>query len=130
MSTVTQTIRQAIIDAVLQIAPEADFARVDAKRSLRQQLDIDSFDFLNLLIDLHARLGVEIPEADYAKVDTLGGDGGVSGGAGGSEGERWFAVMSSRVCWSPHAVRTALVEAPRPSGQTPCRDYGGPVRPG
>jgi acyl carrier protein len=71
VSTVTQTIRQAIIDAVLQIAPEADFARVDAKRSLRQQLDIDSFDFLNLLIDLHARLGVEIPEADYAKVDTL-----------------------------------------------------------
>lgn len=71
MNDPAQTLRQAIVDAVLQIAPEADFARIDANRSLRQQLDIDSFDFLNLLIDLRARLGVEIPEADYSKVDTL-----------------------------------------------------------
>ena len=71
MNDPAQSLRQAIIDAVLQIAPEADFARIDVNRSLRQQLDIDSFDFLNLLIDLRARLGVEIPEADYSKVDTL-----------------------------------------------------------
>lgn len=64
-------IRHHIVEAVLAIAPEADFSRVDAGRSLRTQLDLDSFDFLNLLIDLHARLGVEIPEADYGKVDSL-----------------------------------------------------------
>jgi acyl carrier protein len=64
-------VRQAVIDAVHVIAPEADFAGVDGRRSLREQLDLDSFDFLNLLIDLRARLGVEIPERDYAQVDAL-----------------------------------------------------------
>jgi acyl carrier protein len=67
----SQAIRQTVIDAILAIAPEADFTQLDTGRSLRQQLDIDSFDFLNLLIDLHERLGVEIPEADYGKVDSL-----------------------------------------------------------
>jgi acyl carrier protein len=70
-ATPTQAMRQTVIDAILAIAPEADFTQLDAGKSLRQQLDIDSFDFLNLLIDLHARLGVEIPEADYGKVDAL-----------------------------------------------------------
>lgn len=65
--------RSAVIEAVLEIAPEADFARVDPGRSLREQLELDSFDFLNLLIALHERLGVEVPEADYRRVDSLDG---------------------------------------------------------
>ena len=68
-----ETIRRAVADAVLALAPEADLARIDARRSLREQLDIDSFDFLNLLIDLQGRLGVEVPEADYRRVDSLDG---------------------------------------------------------
>lgn len=70
-ATQPQAIRQTVIDSILAIAPEADFTQLNDQRSLRRQLDIDSFDFLNLLIDLHARLGVEIPEADYGKVDSL-----------------------------------------------------------
>lgn len=66
-----EAIRRAVIDAALAIAPEADFATVDPARSLREQLDLDSFDFLNLLIALHERLGVEVPEADYGRVDSL-----------------------------------------------------------
>jgi acyl carrier protein len=65
------TIRQAIADAVAAIAPEADLGRIDPRGSLREQLDLDSFDFLNLLIALRERLGVEIPEADYGRVDSL-----------------------------------------------------------
>ncbi|WP_374563949.1 acyl carrier protein [Ideonella sp.] len=64
-------VRQAVIDSVLEIAPEADFAQVAPQQSLREQLDLDSFDFLNLLIALQQRLGVEVPEADYARVDSL-----------------------------------------------------------
>jgi len=66
-------IRQAVIDAVLTIAPEADFATVVPTKSLREQLDLDSFDYLNVLIALAKRLQVEVPEADYGKVDTLDG---------------------------------------------------------
>jgi acyl carrier protein len=54
-----------------QIAPEADFSRLDANRPIQSELDIDSFDFLNFLISLNEELGVEIPEADYGQVATL-----------------------------------------------------------
>ena len=38
---------------------------------LRDQLDIDSFDFLNVVIRLHDKLDVDVPEADYQKLATL-----------------------------------------------------------
>ena len=66
-----ETIRQAVIECVQKVAPEADFATVAPAKSLREQLDLDSFDYLNVLIALHAKLGVDIPEADYGKVQTL-----------------------------------------------------------
>ena len=37
---------------------------------MREQLDIDSFDFLNVIVHLHERLGVATPEADYQKLAT------------------------------------------------------------
>jgi acyl carrier protein len=55
------------------IAPEVDVAALDAARDLRDQIDIDSRDFLNFVIGLHKELGVEIPDADVAKLVTLNG---------------------------------------------------------
>lgn len=69
----TDELRRVVVDCLLDIAPEADIDRVDAARSLREQLDLDSFDFLNLLIALQARLGVAVPETDYRLVDSLDG---------------------------------------------------------
>jgi len=66
-------IRQAVFDTIRQIAPEADPRKIGVNENLREALDIDSFDFLNLLISLHKRLGVEIPEADYGQLVTLSG---------------------------------------------------------
>lgn len=64
-------IRQAIFDSLRQIAPEAEPQKIGPDENLREALDIDSFDFLNLLIGLHERLGVQIPEADYSQLMTL-----------------------------------------------------------
>ena len=64
-------IRQAIFDAIRPIAPEADPKNIRPDENLREALDIDSFDFLNLLIALHGRLGIEIPESDYSQLTTL-----------------------------------------------------------
>jgi acyl carrier protein len=64
-------IRSAIFDALRKIAPEADPQTMGPDANLREALDIDSFDFLNLLIGLHERLGVEIPESDYGRLTTL-----------------------------------------------------------
>ena len=64
-------IRSAVIAALSAIAPEGDFDRLRGDRPLRDQLDIDSFDFLQVVIRLHDQLGVDVPEADYPKLATL-----------------------------------------------------------
>jgi acyl carrier protein len=64
-------IKAAILDGLAQIAPESDPAEISPNENIRRALDIDSFDFLNFLIGLHEKLGVDIPEADYGKLNTL-----------------------------------------------------------
>lgn len=64
-------IRATVIDTLAGIAPEIDPAAVLPDVDLRDQLDIDSMDFLNFVIALHERLGVDIPERDYPRLGTL-----------------------------------------------------------
>jgi len=64
-------IRQAIFTQLRAIAPEADPSTIQPDANLREALDIDSFDFLNVLIGLHKSLNVEIPESDYGRLTTL-----------------------------------------------------------
>lgn len=66
-------IKAAIVDCLRTVAPEADPATLAPTANLRETLDIDSYDFLRFLIALSGKLGVEIPEADYAKLATLEG---------------------------------------------------------
>jgi acyl carrier protein len=54
-----------------QIAPEVDLASLEPDMDLREQVDVDSMDFLNALIALEERTGIAIPEEDYELVDTL-----------------------------------------------------------
>ncbi len=65
------TARAHLADVLAEIAPEADLATVDARAPLRPQLDLDSMDFLRCLQGLHARTGIDIPEADYPRLGTL-----------------------------------------------------------
>jgi len=65
--------RAAILAALSEIAPEADYDDLDPEDSLREQLDIDSMDLLRLAQLLHEQVGVEIPALDYPKLDTLDG---------------------------------------------------------
>ena len=64
-------IRSLVLEALAAIAPEADLGSLDPREDLREQLEIDSMDLLNLVIRVHERTGVEIPEADYPKLSTL-----------------------------------------------------------
>ena len=68
-----QQIRATIFDVLGRIAPELDPATIKPDEPLRDQVDLDSFDFLNVIIALHERLGVDIPESDYQKLLTLNG---------------------------------------------------------
>lgn len=64
-------LKTAMINAISEIAPEADFDALDPDDDLRMQLDLDSMDFLNVMIALHETLAIDIPEADYPKLFTL-----------------------------------------------------------
>ena len=66
-------IRATVLRALGEIAPEADAARLDPNRPLRDQLDLDSMDILNVMVALHDALHVDIPETDYQKLATLNG---------------------------------------------------------
>ena len=54
-----------------QIAPEAELDQIDPAVDLREQLDLDSMDILNLMIGIHEATGVDIPEADYPQMASL-----------------------------------------------------------
>ncbi len=64
-------VRAKVLEALVQVAPEVDPAQVRGDVPFRDQLDIDSMDFLNFLIGVKARTGVEIPEAEYPRLETL-----------------------------------------------------------
>jgi acyl carrier protein len=63
-------IRTAVLACLKTIAPEAQEADIRPDRPLRDQVDLDSMDWLNFLVALHQKLGVDIPETDYGKLTT------------------------------------------------------------
>jgi len=66
-------IGQVVREALSNVAPEVDLDTIDPAKNLRDQIDIDSVDFLNFVIGLHKELGIEIPDADVPKLGTLNG---------------------------------------------------------
>lgn len=66
-----ETLKRTALEILRGIAPEVDADEIEAATPLRHQVDLDSMDWLNFLIGLHQRLGVNIPEADYARLVTL-----------------------------------------------------------
>jgi acyl carrier protein len=64
-------IRNAIFRTLRGIAPEVNPAELIADQPLRDQVDLDSMDWLNFVVGLHEALKVDIPEADYRKLYTL-----------------------------------------------------------
>ena len=69
----TDTLRPAILEALLDVAPDVDAAAIDGSRPFRDQFDFDSMDQLNFVVGLHRRLGVDVPEIDSPKLATLDG---------------------------------------------------------
>ena len=66
-------IRALVAEVLAGLAPEADLATVGDDEDLREALDLDSMDFLNLVTGLNQRSGVAIPQTDYPKLHTLRG---------------------------------------------------------
>ena len=66
-------INAVIIDIINDIAPDEDTSELKPDVRLRDQLDLDSMDFLDIVMELRKRYGVQVPEDDYKELATLQG---------------------------------------------------------
>ena len=64
-------LRNRVFAILKSIAPEIELAELDSAAPLRDQIDLDSMDYLNFIIGMHEQLHVEIPEIDYQKLVNL-----------------------------------------------------------
>lgn len=66
-----EDIRALILGALGQVAPELNLDAIDPHESIRDQCDLNSVDYMNVIVAIHAKTGLDIPEADYPKLTTL-----------------------------------------------------------
>jgi len=68
-----ENIRKAILDIIAVVAPDEDLSNIDGGVRLRDQLDMDSMDFLDIVMELRKRYKIEVPKEDYPLLATLDG---------------------------------------------------------
>ena len=66
-------LRGVVFEELAHLAPEANLAALSPAARLREELDLDSFDFVRFVAAIDEHLGIDIPEQDYARLETLGG---------------------------------------------------------
>ena len=64
-------IRQVILNILSRIAPDNDLAGLKDEVPFREQMELDSMDFLDIVMELRKRYRVQIPEEDYAFLNTM-----------------------------------------------------------
>jgi len=63
--------RSEVIDAIIEIAPDLCIADLELTVDLRHDLGLDSIDLLNIAAAISERTGLEIPESDYSRLNTV-----------------------------------------------------------
>ncbi len=66
-----EEIRDVVLEIIVDIAPDEDLAGLDDNEPLREQLDLDSMDFLDIVLELRKRHKVIVPEEDYPQLRSL-----------------------------------------------------------
>ena len=68
-----EEILTAVKDIIRTIAPDEDLSELKPDVRLREQIELDSMDFLDIVMELRKRYGVHVPEQDYKELATLDG---------------------------------------------------------
>jgi acyl carrier protein len=63
--------KKLVIDIISDIAPDEDLSAIKPEIRLRDQLQLDSMDFLDIVMELRKRHGIEVPETDYGQLASL-----------------------------------------------------------
>ena len=64
-------VQKIVLDIIADIAPDEDISNVKPEIRLRDQLSLDSMDFLDIVMELRKKHGIEVPEADYPQLASL-----------------------------------------------------------
>ena len=64
-------VRQVIISILKDIAPDEDVNSIEDDVVLREQIDLDSMDFLDIVMELRKRFNIEVPESDYQELVSM-----------------------------------------------------------
>ena len=68
-----EEIQTAVLDIIQTVAPDEDLSGLKPELKLREQIELDSMDFLDIVMELRKRYGVHVPESDYKELATLDG---------------------------------------------------------
>jgi len=68
-----EEIKLAVLDIIATIAPDEDLSHIEPELKLREQIELDSMDFLDIVMELRKRYGVQVPETEYMQLATLQG---------------------------------------------------------
>jgi len=66
-----EEIRDAVVDILSDIAPDEDLSQLKEDVAFREQLELDSMDFLDIVMELRKRYRVQIPEEDYPQLASM-----------------------------------------------------------
>ena len=66
-----EEVRQAVVDILEDIAPDEDVSSIKDDVTLREQMDLDSMDFLDIVMELRKQHGIDVPEAEYRELESL-----------------------------------------------------------
>jgi acyl carrier protein len=66
-------IRDEVIDILADIVPDEDLSALKDDVPFREQIELDSMDFLDIVMELRKRYRVQVPEDDYVELATLAG---------------------------------------------------------
>ncbi|MBF0292743.1 MAG: acyl carrier protein [Nitrospinae bacterium] len=64
-------IRQAILEIIQDILPDEDLDSLAPDKTFREQINLDSMDFLDIVMELRKRYSIEVPEKDYPNLATM-----------------------------------------------------------
>jgi acyl carrier protein len=64
-------IREEVLDILESIAPDEDLTQLDDAKNFREQLELDSMDFLDIVMELRKRHRVQIPEDEYVNLASM-----------------------------------------------------------
>ena len=66
-----EEVRRAVVNILEDIAPDADPSSIKDDVTLREQMDLDSMDFLDIVMELRKRFNIEVPESDYQELVSM-----------------------------------------------------------